>query len=135
MQTDLFNNLGMSFEFSESVKQKTINSNLPNQMVGYSPKQKAIELAVTNQDAKVEGWSDKALELLKQYSTTVADFITEDFRIYAESNGLEKPKEPRAYGAVVLRATKSNLIMWTGEYREMKNLKSHGCPKKVWCRS
>jgi len=128
MQTDLFNNLGLIFENSEQLYKQTFN-------VEMSPKNRGIQLAVTNQDAKVEGWSDKALKLLKQYSLTIADFITEDFRIYAESNGLEKPKEPRAYGAVVLRANKSNFIMWTGEYREMKNLKSHGCPKKVWCKA
>lgn len=124
MQTDLF---GTQKPVEDFYKQTFY--------VEMSPKNRGIQLAVTNQDEKVNGWSDKALELLKQYSLTVTDFITEDFRIYAESNGLEKPKEPRAYGAVVLRATKANVIMWTGEYREMKNLKSHGCPKKVWCRS
>lgn len=125
MQTDLFSAQNAVKDFYSYL----------DTILGVTPKQKAIELSVTNQDAKINGWSDKALELLKQYSLIVTDFITEDFRIYAESNGLEKPKEPRAYGAVVLRATKANFIMWTGEYREMKNLKSHGCPKKVWCKS
>jgi len=125
MQTDLFSVQNAVKDFYSYL----------DTIMGITPKQKAIELSASNQDKKVNGWSDKALELLIQFSKECNDFITEDFRLYAESNGLEKPKEPRAYGAVVLRATKANHIMWTGEYREMKNLKSHGCPKKVWCRS
>lgn len=133
MQTDLFSAQNAVKDFYSYLD--TILGVTPKQLAPLTPKEKAILRAATNQDAKVNGWSDKALELLKQYSLTVKDFITEDFRIYAESNGLETPKEPRAYGAVVLRANKSNFIMWTGEYREMKNLKSHGCPKKVWCKA
>lgn len=92
----------------------------------------SIEAANQAQEFKVLGWNQLALELLRAYSNQTKDFITEDFRAYAESNGLEKPSEPRAYGSVIRAAINANIIKHTGAYREMSNKKSHKCIKKVW---
>lgn len=95
-------------------------------------KTEAIEKSELAQNNKVANWSEKAIQLLRTYSKTVRDFITEDFREYAEANGLEVPTEPRAYGGIMVRAKKAGIIQSTGEYRCMKNAKSHSCPKVVW---
>jgi len=97
-----------------------------------SAKDIAIERAAQAQEKRVVGWSDKALELMRKYAPTVQDFITEDFRLWAEQNGLEKPKEPRAYGALLIRAKKAGIIYATGRYRCMKSEQSHNCPKMIW---
>ena len=97
-----------------------------------SPKQKAIRISNEKQNEIIPNWNEKALNLLRSFAPTVRDFITEDFRMYAESKGLEKPKEPRSYGAVILTAKKIGYIVLTGKYRAMKSSISHGCPKSVW---
>lgn len=97
-------------------------------------KTEAIKKAVVHQDSKVSGWSLMAYEMLRKYIYQVDDFITEDFRFWAESHGLVKPKESRAYGGIVLRASKSGLIYPTGEFRNMKSPKCHDNPKRVWRR-
>jgi hypothetical protein len=71
----------------------------------------AIHRAGDAQERKVDGWHDQAIELLKQYSHTVEDFLTEDFRVWAEEKGLPEPEEPRAYGSLI---------------------RSHGRPMMVW---
>lgn len=96
-----------------------------------TPKDSAIAASYDSQNRKVDGWGETALEFLKFYRLTVKDFLTEDLRKSSEGV-VPVPDEPRAWGAVIVRACKLGLIEWTGEYRCMENLKSHSCPKKVW---
>jgi hypothetical protein len=96
-----------------------------------TPKDSAIAASYEAQNRKVDGWGDTALEFLKSYRLTVKYFLTEDLRV-ASFGVVQVPAEPRAWGAVIVRACKLGLIEWTGEYRCMDNLKSHSCPKKVW---
>jgi len=92
----------------------------------------AIQAASIAQEKAVSGWQDKAFNMLKSYAVTVPDFIAEDFRLWAENYGLESPREPRAYGALMIRAKRESVIRATGNYRCMRSEKSHGCPKMVW---
>jgi hypothetical protein len=92
----------------------------------------AIHRAGDAQERKVDGWHDQAIELLKQYSHTVEDFLTEDFRVWAEEKGLPEPEEPRAYGSLIRRAKTMNLIEPTGQFRRTVISKSHGRPMMVW---
>lgn len=96
-----------------------------------TPKDSAIAASYEAQERKVDGWGDTAIEFLKKYRLTVPDFLTEDLR-KASIGIVPVPEEPRAWGAVLVRACKMGLIEWTGEYRCMVDLKSHSCPKKVW---
>jgi hypothetical protein len=100
-----------------------------------TPKELGIIRAEIKQEQIEPGWQDLAIEKLKLFIQSTNQFITEDFRLWAEDNGLSQPPEPRAYGALILKATKLNLITWNGHYQEMKNPKSHGCPKKVWVKN
>ena len=94
-----------------------------------------IERAATAQDRRSPNWQDRAIGLLSLYLIHNDTFITEDFRIWATCNGLDAPKEPRAYGAVMIRAKKAGMIRSTGEYRQMKSEQSHSCPKMVWAKN
>lgn len=92
-----------------------------------------INSAEIGQENVSPGWSIKAQEMLRSYLLNAPDdFLTEDFRNWAELNGLPKPKDGRAYGPLMLAAVKSGLIVWSGMFREMKGKDSNGCPKKVW---
>jgi hypothetical protein len=101
----------------------------------YTPKELGIIRSETKQEQLEPGWQDLAIEKLKIYIQSTNQFITEDFRLWAEQNGLSQPPEPRAYGALILKAIKLGLIRWSGHYQEMKNPKSHNCPKKVWLKN
>lgn len=100
-----------------------------------TPKELGIIRAETKQEQIEPGWQDLAIEKLKLFIQSTNQFITEDFRLWAEDNGLSQPPEPRAYGAMILKANKLGLIRWNSTYQEMKNPKSHGCPKKVWVKN
>lgn len=97
-----------------------------------SPKEIAIQRAAEAQERRQKDWHYKAIVLLKSFVSTKEKFITEDFRLWAEANGLEQPNEPRVYGSVIVQAQKMNIIKWSKKYREMKMPKSHSCPKKEW---
>ena len=94
-----------------------------------------IERAAIAQERRSPNWQDRAINLLSTYLLTADSFITEDFRAWATANGLDAPKEPRAYGAVMIRAKKAGMIRSTGEYRQMKSEQSHSCPKMVWAKN
>jgi len=94
--------------------------------------QQSINLAAENQEDSVPGWAALAYQKLLIFAHFREDFITEDFRQWAEIDGLPRPAELRAYGSVIVRAVKSGAIVHTGEYRNMKNAKSHDAIKKVW---
>lgn len=98
----------------------------------YNPKELGILRAETKQEQIQPGWQDLAIDKLKIYLQFTNEFITEDYRLWAEQNGLSQPPEPRAYGAMIIKSQKLGLIKWNGNYQEMKEAKSHGCPKKVW---
>jgi hypothetical protein len=97
-------------------------------------KEIAIQRATDHQEKRLPGWNERALKMLMYFSRITDDFITEDFRYWAEKNGLEEPGEPRAYGGIVLKASRMGMIIPTGHFRNMKNPKSHENPKRVWRR-
>ena len=97
-----------------------------------TPKEKAIQRAADAQERRVKDWHEHAIKLLKRFIRKQERFITEDFRLWAEANGLEQPQEPRVYGSVIVQAQKMNLIKWSRRFREMQSPKSHSCPKKEW---
>ena len=97
-----------------------------------TPKEIGILRAEQKQEEIEPGWQDFSIDKFKEFLSFKNQFITEEFRLWAEANGLSQPPEPRAYGALILKVQKKGLIQWNGTYQEMKESKSHGCPKKVW---
>jgi hypothetical protein len=59
------------------------------------------------------------------------NFLTEDFRKYAETTDLPEPPSKRAYGSVIVRARKKGLIYKVG-YGKPTNVLAHGTPATLW---
>ena len=74
-------------------------------------------------------WIEKAIEYIKKYPHTT--FKTEDVRTWAYGNGLEKHKNPRAWGNVVLAAKSKGLIKKVG-FILVDNPNAHRTPASMW---
>lgn len=85
--------------------------------------------AVTNADAAIPGWSEKAYEMFKEWLSGWAvghKFQVETFRVSAYARGLEKPPSDRSFTVVVKRAKKDKLIESAG-LASTKSVTAHGC--------
>lgn len=58
-------------------------------------------------------------------------FIAEDIRLACESLGVHA-SHPNAWGGMFLRLVGSGLIVATGEYRQMKDKRSHARKSQVY---
>lgn len=99
----------------------------------FSPTQitaEAIERSVSHADAVIPSWSEKAYNLLREYISTYRVFQCEDFRKWCIGS-LKEPPSKRAFGSVILKAAKENLITRIG-YEKVKNIKAHQTPASVW---
>jgi len=94
----------------------------------------AIQLAVDGADEVVRNWSKQCYEMLVKYVNLVGEFMTEDFIVWCGEQNFPIPNEKRAFGGIIQAAVKRELIVHTGEYREMKAKHCHMNPKKVWVR-
>ncbi len=92
-----------------------------------------IALSADAADARNPLWQHRALETLKAYLRTHRfQFMTEDFRRWAESEGnLPTPPSGRAYGAVMTAAYKNRIIQHQG-YCVTTNPKAHRTPASLW---
>jgi len=95
----------------------------------------AINTAADAADAKVPLWSDRCYRLLERFVNERSEFTSEDFREYCEANGLPIPDEKRAFGGVIMAASKRGLITATGRFSIAKQRQSHCNPKKVWTKN
>lgn len=77
-------------------------------------------------------WSGQAWDFFVRWATSRkgASFQGEDVRIAAKGV-VPEPPEPRAWGAILVKAAKARLISRVG-YAPVKDPKSHGNPKSVW---
>jgi len=92
-----------------------------------------MQAATEHADAVFENWSEHAYSMLLQYLRETRMFMTEDVRAYAQSRGLPSPPDGRAWGGVITRAAKANLIERIG-FAPMKSPNCHMNPKSVWQR-
>lgn len=81
-----------------------------------------------------QAWMTRAQSMLAEYLDTAGfmPFVASDFRAWATARGLPNPAEPRSYGAVFQRASKSGLIAGTGMVRKTERRESHCRPEAVW---
>lgn len=95
-------------------------------------KEAGIKQALDHADAEEPGWSDKAYDHLISYINKVDEpFQTEQVRAFAEDRGLPKPPDNRAWGGVIQKAVKRNIIKGIG-FAPTKNPISHGRPMVIW---
>lgn len=78
-----------------------------------------------------DGWRASAYDWLRRWLLVKNGklFLTEDFVQFAESQGLAKPHDGRAYGAVIQRAARYGLIRKMG-YAPANS--SNCSPKCLW---
>ncbi|MCA0397301.1 MAG: hypothetical protein LCH51_07840 [Bacteroidetes bacterium] len=91
-----------------------------------------IKKAVDHAEATNRGWNNKAFGYLLQYVRTHSEkFLMEEFRQWAEAQGLPSPPHLRAYGGIALRAAKCGFIRKIGT-QKVSNVKAHCANASVW---
>ncbi len=73
-------------------------------------------------------WKDKAWLVVQQLAAKKTPFTPDD----VWETGLERPREPRALGPVMMRAVKQKLIEPTGEWVNSRQASQHATPIRVW---
>jgi hypothetical protein len=88
--------------------------------------------ALDRAEHETAGWTDKALEFLRRYAETHAEFPAY-FVTAASATDASFPKvtNHRAWGAVFKMAANERIIKATG--RTMPHPKRHGCPAMIYC--
>ncbi len=95
-----------------------------------------IQSSLDHANREVDHWSEKAMAMLKEFIFFQRDepFMAEDVRKYAHAHGLEEPPSNRAWGGVIVRASKNGIIHQIG-FGLTKNPLSHRTPANLWKKS
>lgn len=85
--------------------------------------------------AKVEAnanqqWKDEALQIVRKLASGKQPFTSDD--VWAALVGKSVTPEPRAMGAVFLKASRAGVIRPTGEYWQSKRPECHARRIAVW---
>lgn len=97
---------------------------------GAEKRDKGIAQAINHADAVSPGWSKDAFLFLLNYMRTHSEFMGEEVRTASEGI-LPEPPDKRAWGAIMVRAVKSGLLV-RKEYRSVTNPKAHKSICSVW---
>ena len=97
---------------------------------GSQLRDKGIKQAIDNANDTHEKWSVKAYNFLTDYIKSHHTFMTEDVRLASEKQ-IPLPPSNRAWGGIILRASKAKLITRVG-FSNVKNTKAHQTPATVW---
>ena len=101
-----------------------------SQPTGNDLRDLGIRVAVEHADKKEEKWSEKAYEFLINFIKLNDEFMVEDVRKASEGI-INEPPSLRAWGGIIVRASKENLITRVG-FRNVTNSKAHSTPASVW---
>lgn len=94
-----------------------------------------IRRAVVHANFEHDGWSDQAYEFLQRFLIfATMPFMTEDVRLYAEQHGVPIPPSKRAWGGIMVKASRNGLIKSCG-YGMTSNPKAHRTPAMRWSRA
>jgi hypothetical protein len=97
-------------------------------------KQRGID-AAEHADRKTPGvatWQERAAALLDEWRIDgPLEFQADQFVQYAITRGLPEPPDRRAFGAVIVRASRKGVLEHAG-YAAGTNKRHHGNPKTVW---
>jgi hypothetical protein len=89
-----------------------------------------ISRSVNHADDKLEDWSIRAYSFLEEYCKLNKVFMGEDVRV-ASDGIVPEPPSKRAWGAVMLKAAKNNLIINIG-FSRTKSEGSHRGVASLW---
>jgi hypothetical protein len=73
-------------------------------------------------------WLAFAKKMLRSVAETMPEFTTDDL----VRSGLTKPREPRAFGPIMLWGAKRNIIMKTDRMRKSTQVTNHMRPLAIW---
>jgi len=80
------------------------------------------------------GWGEVAFEAFKKaVQKMTKPFTIEQIRIVLRSEGIQSPTDERAYGQIVRRASKENIIIKTD--KTAPAVSSHGSGKPLWIKA
>ena len=107
---------------------------------GTQLRDKGIKQALDSANDAHEKWSEKAYKFLVNYiksnkrksvkQPSFKRFMTEDVRLASEKE-IPIPPSNRAWGGIVVKASKAGLISRVG-FSNVKNVKAHKTPATVW---
>lgn len=97
---------------------------------GAEKRDRGIARAINHADEVAPGWSVDAYRFLLTYMRTHSEFMGEEVRVASEGI-LPDPPDKRAWGAIMVRAVKSGLLV-RKEYRSVTNPKAHRSICSVW---
>jgi len=103
----------------------------PELFDGQELKEQGMKQALDNANAHHEKWGDRALEYLKVFPEN--RFMVEDLRFWAYKHGLPEPPHERAWGGVISKANKQDIVRHDG-YQQVKAPGSHQAIASVWVR-
>lgn len=96
---------------------------------------KGMQTAVDHAEAVIPDWSQKAYGLLQEFlKIHVGEFQAEEVRSHAALVDFPLPPHARAWGGVIARAARSNLIKQIG-IRKVRNPKAHCANSAVWIKN
>lgn len=74
-----------------------------------------IHSSVEHADENAPGWSERAYHFMVAFAASeLTPWTVERFREWAMAQGLDKPAEERAYGAVTQRALRNGVMVRVG---------------------
>lgn len=102
--------------------------NKPNKRLAGEEKKKAIDAVAR----AAKDWQSSAMPVLRQISRTVEEFTTDRVQWELDRRGIEPPREPRAYGALMRKAAREGLMEKTDRAVPSVYPRNHRRPKAVW---
>lgn len=93
-----------------------------------------MQQAIDNAEQETPNWSDLALDMVRAFIRAYPDleFMTEDVREWAHNHkGLPETSSKRAWGSVIIRAAKLDLIVKV-RIGQVKNPTAHCANANVW---
>lgn len=99
---------------------------------GRQNRDKGIKRAVDHADKEHNNWREAAYQILVEFVNKSTDgFLCEDIRKYAVDKGFPEPPHNRAWGAIIAKASKENIIKQVG-FAKVKNAKANCANVALW---
>jgi hypothetical protein len=116
--------------FDDEPEQPYVPTRRPRQHAGAALRDEGIARSARSAG---HAWHESALRWLRTYiGAGSRAFTCDDVRLSAERNGLPRPPDSRAWGAVMLRAKREGIIRPTDRFVPSTDPACHCGPRRVW---
>lgn len=92
-----------------------------------------MQQAIDHAEQETPSWSDLALNMVSDFIDAYPhlEFMAEDVRKWSHHKGLPEPPSKRAWGGVIVRAARLDLIVKVG-IGQVKNPTAHCANANIW---